>query len=167
MAAPDYGVASFDSLDLRRALGAFATGVAVVTARDAQGHVHALTINSFNSVSLEPPLVAWSIRRGSSHHAAFIAATVWAINILAKDQLPIAQQYARRDTLPGGNAQFETGAAGLPLIVGCIASFECTRHSALEMGDHFLLVGEVLAIRRSEAEPLLFFSGQFGARAVA
>jgi flavin reductase (DIM6/NTAB) family NADH-FMN oxidoreductase RutF len=155
-------MSAFIPEDFRAALGQFATGVTIVTAVDPQGQRIGLTANSFNSVSLSPPLVLWSLSRQSKSLPGLQAATHYAINVLAGDQRPLAERFARRgiDRFEGVN--WRPGLTGAPLIDGAVASFECRQHNHHEEGDHLIFVGEVLHFRRRiGAVPLLFHGGRF------
>ena len=155
-------VPSFSPQAFRAALGMFATGVTIVTARDDAGQCIGLTANSFNSVSLDPPLVLWSLARRAGSLRAFSAGSHYAVHILAADQRALAERFAQ----PGGN-RFEglavdDGAGGAPLLPGCAAVFECFNRSRYEEGDHVIFVGEVERCRHSEgATPLIFHGGRF------
>ena len=151
----------FDPKSFRNALGSFATGVTIITTRTAAGEPIGLTANSFNSVSLDPPLVLWSIARHSALQAAFTAASHWAINILGAAQAPLARQFAQRGADRFGGLEFDAGLAALPLLRGCIAHLQCQRFSATNLGDHTLMIGRILALEGSTAEPLVFQAGQF------
>ena len=154
---PDFSVAEF-----RNALGMFATGVTVVTARSAQGTLVGLTANSFNSVSMSPPLVLWSLARAAGSLAAFSAGSHYAINILSADQQNLALQFAARDADRFAGVQFAEGAGGAPLIQGAMATFECFNRSRYDEGDHVIFVGEVERCKvRVGASPLLFHGGKF------
>jgi flavin reductase (DIM6/NTAB) family NADH-FMN oxidoreductase RutF len=153
---------SFSSADFRHALGMFATGVTIVTARDAAGRPVGLTANSFNSVSLAPPLVLWSLSRQASSLAAFSAGSHYAINILAADQRALAERFAgpRADRFAG--LALREGVGGAPIIEGAAAVFECANRSRYEEGDHVIFVGEVERCERREgASPLIFHGGRF------
>ncbi len=147
---------------LRNALGRFATGVTVVTTINREGTAVGITVNSFTSVSLEPPLVLWNLNVHSAKHAAFDDTDYFAVNVLSIDQLDWALAFAQ----PGGDQfaglETETGAGGVPLLPGCIAYFECRTVHRYRAGDHEMLVGEVLSYRDVGGEPLLFQHGQFG-----
>lgn len=124
----------FDTRDYRRALGQFATGVCVVTTRDANGHPQGLTVNSFSSVSLTPPLVLWSLTHDSSMFPAFESSGYFAVNVLAADQMAVSNQFAS----PGERFQgleWENGHADLPLLKGCLANFECKTVATHPGGD--------------------------------
>lgn len=140
----------------------FATGVTVVTARARQGHYVGLTANSFNSVSLTPPLVLWSLARAAGSMAAFSTGSHYAVNILSADQQELAKQFAARTEDRFAGVRFETGTGGAPLISGAAATFECFNRSRYEEGDHVIFVGEVeRCTHRPGASPLLFHGGKF------
>jgi flavin reductase (DIM6/NTAB) family NADH-FMN oxidoreductase RutF len=153
---------SFSSREFRSALGMFATGVTIVTARSAAGKLLGLTANSFNSVSLEPPLVLWSLARAAGSLAAFSTGSHYAINILAADQKELARRFAAKGPRRWLGVAYEEGAGGAPLIAGAAACFECFNRSRYEEGDHVIFVGEVeRCSHRPEASPLLYHGGQF------
>jgi flavin reductase (DIM6/NTAB) family NADH-FMN oxidoreductase RutF len=153
---------SFSQREFRAALGMFATGVTIVTARAATGELIGLTANSFNSVSLEPPLVLWSLARAAGSMPALSAGSHYAINILAADQKVLAERFsAQREGRWAGVAWTE-GASGSPLLTGAAATFECFNRSRYEEGDHVIFVGEVeRCTHRAGAAPLLFHGGKF------
>lgn len=140
----------------------FATGVTIVTARTATGTLIGLTANSFNSLSLHPPLVLWSLSQAAGSMPALSTGSHYAINVLAADQKALAERFAgRRDDRWAGVAYTE-GASGAPLISGAAASFECFNRSRYEEGDHVIFVGEVEHCNhRPGAAPLLFHGGKF------
>ena len=140
----------------------FATGVTIVTARTATGALIGLTANSFNSLSLSPPLVLWSLSQAAGSMPALSTGSHYAINVLAADQKALAERFAgRRDDRWAGVAYTE-GASGAPLISGAAASFECFNRSRYEEGDHVIFVGEVeRCSHRPGAAPLLFHGGKF------
>ncbi|MBC5782538.1 flavin reductase family protein [Ramlibacter sp. USB13] len=153
---------SFSSQEFRAALGMFATGVTIVTARSADGQVIGLTANSFNSVSLSPPLVLWSLARAAASLAVFSAGSHYAINVLAADQKPLAERFASRVADRWSGVVFDTGAGGAPLLHGAAATFECFNRSRYEEGDHVIFVGEVeRCTHRTGASPLLFHGGRY------
>ena len=152
----------FSALQFRAALGMFATGVTIVTARTASGDLVGLTANSFNSVSLSPPLVLWSLARAAGSLAAFSTGSHYAINILGADQHALAQRFASKNIDRWADVAFQDGAGGAPLLAGCAASFECFNRSRYEEGDHVIFVGEVeRCSHREGASPLLFHGGRF------
>lgn len=152
---------------LRRAFGKFATGVAVVTTSGADGAPCGLTINSFSSVSLTPPLVLWSMTTKSPNLEIFRQASHFAINILAGDQREICNQFASPIDDRFEGIDWFRGMNDLPVIRGTIATFECERTQMVDAGDHIVFFGEVKENEQSDREPLIFFSGQFGTMPVA
>lgn len=153
---------SFSTADFRAALGTFATGVTVITARDANGKPVGLTANSFNSVSLTPPLVLWSLSRSASTMPAFTRGSHYAINILASDQREIAERFARKDIDRFEGIALHEGASGAPVLDGVMAVFECFNRSQYEEGDHVIFVGQVEhCARRDGALPLIFHGGRY------
>lgn len=152
----------FSAREFRASLGMFATGVTIVTARTASGELVGLTANSFNSVSLEPPLVLWSLARAAGSLPVFSAGSHYAINILAADQKALAECFARRGGDRWSGVAWREGAGGAPLLDGAAAHFECFNRSRYEEGDHVIFVGEVeRCSHRSTASPLLFHGGKF------
>lgn len=153
---------SFSSLEFRAALGMFATGVTVVTARRSDGTRVGLTANSFNSVSLAPPLVLWSLSRRAGTMPAFRAGSHYAINILAADQREIAERFADRVADRFAGVAFHDGSAGAPVLEGAAAVFECFNRSRYDEGDHVIFVGEVeRCTHRTGAQPLIFHGGRY------
>ena len=150
------------SLALRRAFGKFATGVAVVTASGPDGSPYGLTINSFSSVSLEPPLVLWSLTNKSPNLDIYRNASHFAINILSTGQRDIYNTFATRTEDRFAKVDWFRGLAELPVIRGTIATFECRRTMTIEAGDHVVFFGAVEECEQSDLEPLVFFSGQYG-----
>jgi len=140
----------------------FATGVTIVTARTPEGKLVGLTANSFNSVSMSPPLVLWSLSKAASSMEAFSTGSHYAINILGADQQELAKQFATQGVDRFAGVQYSTGTAGAPLIEGAVATFECFNRSRYEEGDHVIFVGEVEhCAHRADASPLLFHGGKF------
>jgi flavin reductase (DIM6/NTAB) family NADH-FMN oxidoreductase RutF len=153
---------SFSPQEFRAALGTFATGVTIVTARTADGVLIGLTANSFNSVSLAPPLVLWSLSRAAGSLPVFSAGSHYAINVLAADQKELAERFALRGADRWSGVGFDTGVCGAPLLHGAAATFECFNRSRYEEGDHVIFVGEVeRCTRREGASPLLFHGGRY------
>ncbi len=153
---------TFTSQEFRHALGAFATGVTVITGRDANGHLVGLTANSFNSVSLSPPLVLWSLARSAGSMPVFTQGSHYVVNILASDQRHIAERFASKAVDRFAGIAFRDGAGGAPVLEGVAASFECFNRSRYEEGDHVIFVGEVERCeRREDALPLIYHGGRF------
>jgi len=151
----------FDSRELRRTLGAFVTGVTVVTTIDDEGRCHGVTANSFSSVSLDPPLVLWSQAVNAMSHSAFFGADRFAVNILAEDQTELSNRFAKSSPEKFAGLDVDIGLGGLPLLRGCSAWLECRVFSRVPGGDHTIYVGEVLSIDRAERKPLAFGNGQY------
>ncbi len=152
----------FSSTEFRTALGMFATGVTIVTARASEGHLVGLTANSFNSVSLSPPLVLWSLSQSATSMDAFRTGSHYAINILAADQQALAQLFATRGVDRFADVDFVEGLCGAPLLAGAVATFECFNRSRYVEGDHVIFVGEVEhCAHRTGAAPLLYHGGKF------
>ncbi|UUZ65441.1 flavin reductase family protein [Polaromonas sp. P1(28)-13] len=140
----------------------FATGVTIVTARTPAGTLIGLTANSFNSVSLNPPLVLWSLAQAAGSMAALSAGSHYAINILAADQKELAERFGSKRADRWTDVLFTEGASGSPLLSGAAATFECFNRSRYEEGDHVIFVGEVeRCSHRAGAAPLLFHGGKF------
>lgn len=153
---------SFTAPDFRAALGMFATGVTIVTARAPDGSCIGLTANSFNSVSLDPPLVLWSLGLRSGALPAFTSGSHYAINILAAGQRTLAERFAGRHADRFAGVAWREGAGGAPLLDGAAAVFECFNRSRYEEGDHVIFVGEVERCMRDPAvTPLIFQGGRY------
>ena len=152
----------FSSTEFRASLGMFATGVTIVTARTASGELVGLTANSFNSVSLTPPLVLWSLSQAASSMAALSKGSHYAINILAADQKALAERFASKRADRWDGVEFTDGVAGAPVLSGAAATFECFNRSRYTEGDHVIFVGEVEHCRHEpNAAPLLYHGGKF------
>ena len=140
----------------------FATGVTIVTARAANGALVGLTASSFNSVSLSPPLVLWSLSRGAASMAALRAGSHYTVNILAAGQKALAERFATKDIDRWADVAFTEGLGGAPVLAGAAASFECFNRSRYDEGDHVIFVGEVERCSHDAgASPLLFHGGRF------
>ena len=150
-----------DPRHLRSALGRFTTGVTVVTCRDAQGRFFGLTANSFNALSLEPPLVLWSLRNASPSMAAFESAPRFAVNVLAESQVEVSRRFAGREEDRFAEGGWALGEQGAPVLAGCAAVFECETVSHQAAGDHRLFIGLVLACSESALPPLVFQAGHY------
>ena len=140
----------------------FATGVTIVTARGPGGELIGLTASSFNSVSLTPPLVLWSLAQAAGSMAALSTGSHYAINILAADQKDLAERFSSKRADRLLDVAWSPGAAGSPLLAGAVATFECFNRSRYVEGDHVIFVGEVeRCAHRVGAAPLLFHGGKF------
>lgn len=145
---------------LRRALGMFATGITIITTCDAEGRPIGLTVNSFNSVSLEPPLIVWSLSKHLAVREIFERCEYFAVNVLAVDQESISRRFARREA-DFHDLDWKPGVGGVPLLEGCCASFEVRNAVRHEGGDHIMFIGEVVHHARHEHEPLVYFGGKY------
>ena len=151
----------FDQDAYRRALGCFATGVAVVTALDKNGKRAGITINSFNSVSLRPPLVLWSVAADSQNSEVFVEAEHFAVNVLAIHQRDICERFATSGKSKFGDLDCGEGIAGVPILPTYSAVFECQTEHRYEGGDHTILVGRVLKFEDRKTDPLIFYRGHY------
>ncbi|MGY2188885.1 p-hydroxyphenylacetate 3-hydroxylase, reductase component [compost metagenome] len=152
---------NFDPRQFRQALGAFTTGVTIVTTRGPDGQDYGMTANSFNSVSIDPPMVLWSLNKDSSSAHAFTGSEHFAVHILANDQEDLSNLFAKRGADKFAGLSTTRGADGIPLLEGCSARFECRTTYQYEGGDHIILVGEVLAFDRFDSSPLVFHGGGY------
>jgi flavin reductase (DIM6/NTAB) family NADH-FMN oxidoreductase RutF len=160
--APNGLTAPFTQEDYRAALGQFTTGVTIVTAQAADGRLLGLTANSFNSVSLAPPLVLWSLSSQSSSMPGFQEARHYVINVLAADQRLLAERFSRKGVDRFEGVAWRQGFTGAPIIDGAVAVFECRSRSQHAEGDHIIFVGEVAhCSRRVGAAPLVYHGGRF------
>lgn len=152
---------TLDTRTLRNALGRFTTGVTIITCRDADGAFIGLTANSFNSLSLTPPLVLWSLREASPNMAAFAQAGSFAVNVLAEAQVDLSRRFASPCEDRFAEGAWALGEHGAPVLAGCAAVFECRTVQHQVAGDHRLFIGEVLACAESTLPPLLFQAGHY------
>jgi len=154
---------AFDSRDFRTALGNFATGVTIVTARSRAGEPLGLTANSFNSVSLDPPLVLFSLDRKTYSLRSFEEAGNFAINVLRDDQQEISRIFATALTDKWQGLDYETWESGAPIFPHALAVFDCSTHAVHDGGDHLIFIGKVLRFAHDpEGGPLLYFRGNYG-----
>ena len=148
------------SIAYRRALGVFPTGVCVVACEDAQGAV-GMTINSFTSVSLDPPLVLWCLHNESDRRHAFAAAKRFAVNVLGAEDQAHSQRFAglahRLDP-----EELDSAPGRAPLLKGALTRLECVTHKRLQLGDHTVIVGRVVGFDTREGDALMFFRGRYG-----
>ncbi|WP_250504199.1 flavin reductase [Caballeronia sp. AZ7_KS35] len=151
----------FEATHFRDALGRFATGVTIVTTRDAQGQPVGVTANSYNSVSLDPPLVLWSLAKTSRSMQAFQQSAHFAIHILACEQQELAHRFASRGEDKFAGVKAGAGVGEVPLLPECAAHFECETTYQYEGGDHVIFVGRVLNFAKSDKRPLIFHQGRF------
>lgn len=149
-------------IDLRKALGRFVTGVTIVTTIDQSGERYGVTANSYNSVSLDPPLILWSLARSSRSMPAFEQCKHFAVHILGAHQEDLAIRFATRGENKFAGIATRSALGGVPLFDDCIAHFECSVENKVAGGDHLVFLGRVHAFETSDQEPLLFHGGRFG-----
>lgn len=154
-------VPAIEAQRLRTAFGRYATGVTIVTCLDEASAPVGLTANSFGSLSLEPPLVQWSLRRRSASLGAFELAEYFAVNVLSESQVDLSRRFATPVTDKFAEGAWSPGIGGVPLLAGSVAVFECRRVQRLEVGDHVLFIGQVERLSESSVPPLVFQSGHY------
>jgi flavin reductase (DIM6/NTAB) family NADH-FMN oxidoreductase RutF len=150
-----------DARHFRNALSQFATGVTVITTRLTDGSFLGLTASSFNSVSLNPPLVLWSLAQGASSLPVFTGNSHYVINVLAADQAALAERFSRRVENRFDGVDFSLSRTGLPILAGAAAWFECHNRSRYPEGDHVIFVGEVECCDMQPQPALVFHGGRF------
>ncbi len=150
-----------ESPALRSALGRFTTGVTIISCVDATGGRVGLTANSFNSLSLDPPLVLWSLRLSSPSVDVFRAASNFAVNVLTEAQVDLSRRFASRAEDKFADGVWSVGRGGAPLLAGCTAVFECETVSHQVAGDHVLFIGRVVGLGEAPLPPLLFQAGHY------
>ncbi|WP_118857462.1 flavin reductase family protein [Sphingomonas mesophila] len=151
-----------DPLALRQALGSFVTGVTIVTARDPAGEPVGLTVSSFNSVSLDPPLVLWSLSLKSASLPSFREARSWAVHVLSAGQEAMSARFATPGADRFADLALADGPEGAPQLPDFAARFGCAATFEYEGGDHAIFVGHVADLQRREAEPLVYHGGRYG-----
>jgi flavin reductase (DIM6/NTAB) family NADH-FMN oxidoreductase RutF len=157
-------VAPIDPMLFRGALSLFATGVTIVTACHHEAGLIGITANSFNSVSLDPPLVLFSVANSARSLKAFLEAPGFAVNVLRQDQKALSSRFARQGEDKWSGVDFEPGRFGAPLLPGTMAAFDCLHYAQYEGGDHMIIVGRVIAMEHDvEGDPLLFYRGRYRA----
>ncbi|OSQ37886.1 flavin reductase family protein [Thalassospira mesophila] len=154
---------SFSSRHFRDCLGQFATGVAVVTTRNTVGQKVGITINSFSSVSLEPPLVLFSVARNAATHDVFTGDVQhFCINVLRSSQKDLAERFSSPIEDRWEETGFVDNGHGMPALIGNISTFSCVRHAVHDGGDHSIIVGQVNAVEMGETgDPLLYYGGAY------
>ena len=151
----------FNSMDFRQALGSFATGVTILTTLGKSGEKVGMTVNSFNSVSLDPPLILWSLDRKTNCFDDFVDAESFAVHVLAAEQQDLSQRFASVGNDRFHDLECPQGLSGIPILPQCSAYFECTSEHLYEGGDHVILVGRVVNFVDNQLPPLLFYRGQY------
>ncbi len=153
---------SFDASQFRSALGQFPTGVAVITAQDSEDRRIGITMSSFNAVSIDPPLVLFSLDRRALSLEAMQNADHYAVNVLSREQQEISNKFARALEDKWENVTIETKVTGAPLLSGALAHFECKPYAQYDGGDHVIFVGEVVSFTSSDhSTPLVFCRGRY------
>lgn len=148
---------------LKNAFGRFATGVAIATCKSVRGGFTAITINSFTSVSLAPPLVLWCLESRASTFADFIAADSYAISILTEDQQAMSERFARHNPAPLAQGEFEIWNTGAAILAERLAGFDCEVVDRHRSGDHVILVAQVVEFDSRAGAPLLYFASRYSA----
>jgi flavin reductase (DIM6/NTAB) family NADH-FMN oxidoreductase RutF len=157
----------FDRLDFRKALGSFGTGVTIVTTKAADARLVGVTANSFSSVSLEPPIVLWSLQKTSPNLSAYDDCGRFVINVLALAQIEHSKRFASPVPDKFNGVDYTFGIEGLPLLKGCAATFECRTIQRLDVGDHILFLGQVEAYQHLDQTALLYVQGRYAQSASA
>jgi flavin reductase (DIM6/NTAB) family NADH-FMN oxidoreductase RutF len=151
----------FDSTDLRKALGTFGTGVTVVTTLSRDKENIGVTANSFSSVSLDPAIVLWSLKKHSPSLQAFDDSGRFAVNVLTLEQMALSKRFASPIPNKFNTLEITQGLEGLPILRDCAAVFECKTIERLNFGDHILFLGEVQAYQHSHHQTLMFCRGKY------
>ena len=155
---------SMDPIALRNALGQYATGVTIVTALDGEGRPTGLTVNSFASVSLDPPLVLWSLALTSACVPVFEACSHFAVNVLTIEQVVLSNRFATNGIDKFEGVQWTPGLGGAPILANVGAVFECSHEAHHPGGDHTIFIGRVERFTHGELPPLIFHAGRYCAR---
>jgi flavin reductase (DIM6/NTAB) family NADH-FMN oxidoreductase RutF len=146
---------------LRYALGRFTTGVTIVATDAGDGHVHCMTINSFASLSLDPPLVLWTLRTRSARYATYSGSKIFSVSVLADSQVDLARKHAAPPAGGFAERNWKAFLGGCPVIDGACAHFICKNHTEVTKGDHVILIGEIIEFAEYDHAPLLFMSGKY------
>ena len=154
--------AKFDAVVFRRVLGHYPTGVCVVTAAEPDGRPIGMTVGSFSSVSLEPPLVSFMPAKSSTSWPRIARTGQFCVNVLASNQLEISQRFSSKVEDKFDSLVFDLSVTGSPVLKGVAAWMDCTLYATYEAGDHFIVLGEVQDLQAQGDQPLLFLRGQFG-----
>ena len=159
--APEVRAPDVDPALLRQALGCFATGVAVITTLGDWDAPVGLTVNSFSSVSLDPPLILWSLSHNAPSFGAFQRHDGFAVNIMSADAKDLVQRFARPSPDKFRGVAWTSGYLGVPLLDDVVATFECRTESRIAKGDHEIYIGKIVSYASTERSPLLFHRGSF------
>ena len=152
---------SINKDEFRRALGRFASGVTVITTRDASGRLHGITVSAFCSVSLEPPLISVCIEKNTGSHYAFLESAAFVVNILEANQQALSDRFAARIPNKFEGVAYRAGINGLPVLDGSLANLECVLINSFDAGDHTIFVGQIENSLVSEGAPLVYFQGNY------
>ena len=152
---------NFDVVEFRRALGAFVTGVTVVTTIQPDGSPRGFTANSFTSVSLDPPLILVCIAKTASSHPVFSKTSHFAVSVLAQDQRPVSGVFASKSADKFGQVEWHVCHTGAPVMDGASASFDCETHEVVDAGDHIILIGRVVDFTHTSSTPLGYCRGAY------
>lgn len=150
-----------EATEFRQALGRFATGIAVVTTLGKDGEPLGLTVNSFNSVSLDPPLVLWSLDKSSLQLDGFKNSGFYGVSILSREQEETSNLFAMVTDDRFERTGWQTGKTGAPMIDGALAQIDCTTEQIIDAGDHVVLLGRVVDIAVKGGEPLIYYGGAY------
>jgi len=153
---------SLDIAEFRKALGCFATGITVVTSRQRDKRPLGLTVNSFNSVSLTPPLVLFSLDRSNEKAADFEASGFFAVNVLSERQQNVSVRFSTDPDNRWSNFEWSEMETGAPIIKGCLANLDCRTYAVHDGGDHLIFLGEVIAMHAApDGGPLMYYRGKY------
>jgi 3-hydroxy-9,10-secoandrosta-1,3,5(10)-triene-9,17-dione monooxygenase reductase component len=152
---------SFTQQEFRNALGGFATGITVITTLGKNGQKVGMTANSFNSVSLTPPLILWSIGKNTNCFEDFMAAEAFAVHVLAEDQQDLSNLFATSGIDRFADLECNEGLSGLPILPHYSVCFQCKMAKQYDGGDHIIMTGEVVQFDDNGLQPLVFYRGNY------
>ena len=162
MPATAIGIPSVEPEEFRAALGCFATGVTVISTVGPRGELIGITVNSFNSVSLDPPLILFSLNRRAYSLRAFLSTQAFAVNILRAGQEEISERFARALDDKWSGVDYELWDSGCPILTDALANLECKTRHTYHGGDHVIFVGQVMRLRHDpEGRPLVFYASGY------
>lgn len=147
--------------EFRAALGNFASGVNVVTTKDADGKMHGITVSAFCSVSLEPPLVLICVEKKAASHDAFVESEIFVVNTLSETQIDLSERFAASISDKFEAVDYHIGNLGVPVLTGSLVNLECRLRHTLNGGDHSIFVGEVEYVQFNDVRPLVYFRGEY------
>ncbi len=150
-----------DETEFRKAMGIFATGVTIVTCRDAEGRPTGMTVNSFTSVSLDPPLLLWCVNRSILPFPAFSKTEHFAVHVLNREQEALSNHFAIDRPDKFTDIDYSEGVAGLPVFPDFLGLYQCQVHDRVDAGDHIILVGRLVDYEIRTGEPLVFYGGDY------